>query len=211
MSYLEKRKKILEQQKKRAAERKKKAAKTIGIEQDIIKTRAKKSKSSKLGSAQPSKGSKNPTAAMQNKKNGQKKSLISKVNKNNLTSFFNKYIAGSKTKIKTKTPTTKNKIKTMPDKFKTQMSKIAKNEKGVKSSQTDAQKFAKLKSDATKKLMNKKKTSVKKKAPIVTKAQLAKSGLSLRDYMNFLQGKTRRDYKDVRMAALKKRAKKATT
>ena len=210
MSYLEKRKKILEQQKKRAAERKKKAAKTIGIEQDIIKTRAKKSKSSKLGSAQPSKGSKNPTAAMQNKKNGQKKSLISKVNKDNLTSFFNKYIAGSKTKIKTKTPTT-NKTKTMPDKFKTQMSKIAKNEKGVRSSQTDAQKFAKLKSDATKKLMNKKKTSVKKKAPIVTKEQLAKSGLSLRDYMNFLQGKTRRDYKDVRMAALKKRAKKATT
>jgi hypothetical protein len=147
---------------------------------------------------------------MQNKKNGQKKSLISKVNKDNLTSFFNKYIAGSKTKIKTKTPTT-NKTKTIPDKFKTQMSKIAKNEKGVRSSQTDAQKFAKLKSDATKKLMNKKKTSVKKKAPIVTKEQLAKSGLSLRDYMNFLQGKTRRDYKDVRMAALKKRAKKATT
>ena len=132
---------------------------------------------------------------MQNKKNGQTKSLA---NKQSLTAFFNKYIAGSKTKIKTKTPTTKNKTKTMPDKFKTQMSKIAKNEKGVKSSQTDAQKFAKLKSDATKKLMNKKKTSVKKKAPIVTKAQLAKSGLSLRDYMNFLQGKTRRDYKDVK-------------
>ena len=206
MSYLEKRKKILEEQKKRKKQRELNKKMTGGLDDGRVKL--KKSKSSKLGSAQPSKGSKNPTAAMQNKKNGQTKSLA---NKESLTAFFNKYIAGSKTKIKTKTPTTKNKTKTMPDKFKTQMSKIAKNEKGVRSSQTDAQKFAKLKSDATKKLMNKKKTSVKKKAPIVTKAQLAKSGLSLRDYMNFLQGKTRRDYKDVRMAALKKRAKKATT
>ena len=208
-SYLEKRKRILKEQKKRKKQKELTKKMTGGLDDGRVKL--KRSKSSKLGSAQPSKGSKNPTSAMQNKKNGQKKSLISKVNKDNLTSFFNKYIAGSKTKIKTKTPTTKNKTKTMPDKFKTQMSKIAKNEKGVKSSQTDAQKFAKLKSDATKKLMNKKKTSVKKKAPIVTKEQLAKSGLSLRDYMNFLQGKTRRDYKDVRMAALKKRAKKATT
>ena len=31
-----------------------------------------------------------------------------------------------------------------------------------------------------------------KKGPIVTKEQLRKSGLSLRDYMNFQQGKTRR-------------------
>ena len=207
-SYLEKRQRILKEQKKRKKQRELTKKMTGGLDDGRVKL--KRSKSSKLGSAQPSKGSKNPTAAMQNKKNGQKKSLISKVNKDNLTSFFNKYIAGSKTKIKTKTPTT-TKTKTIPDKFKTQMSKIAKNEKGVRSSQTDAQKFAKLKSDATKKLMNKKKTSVKKKAPIVTKEQLAKSGLSLRDYMNFIQGKTRRDYKDVRMAALKKRAKKATT
>ena len=175
------------------------------------------------------------------KRKAARKKQIGEKNKSSLTSLFNKYIAGSKTKIKTKTPTTKNKTKTIPDKFKTQMSKIAKNEKGVKSSHTDAQKFAKLKSDATKKLMNKKKSAnkisrlgkspgalggkiktrspgalggklpAKKKAPIVTKEQLAKSGLSLRDYMNFMQGKTRRDYKDVGMAALKKRAKKATT
>jgi len=32
-----------------------------------------------------------------------------------------------------------------------------------------------------------------KKGPIVTKEQLAKSGLSLRDYMNYKQGKTRKD------------------
>jgi hypothetical protein len=47
-SYLEKRKRILAQQKKRAAERKKKAAKTIGFEQDIVRTRAKKKPTSKL-------------------------------------------------------------------------------------------------------------------------------------------------------------------
>ncbi len=51
----------------------------------------------------------------------------------------------------------------------------------------------------------------KKKAPIVTKEQLKKSGLSLRDYMNFMQGKTRKDYKDVKKAAVKKRAKGAIT
>ena len=51
----------------------------------------------------------------------------------------------------------------------------------------------------------------KKKKVIVTKEQLRKSGLSLRDYMNMLQGKTRRDYKDVQKAARKKRAKGAIT
>ena len=39
-------------------------------------------------------------------------------------------------------------------------------------------------------------TTTKKKNPsIVTKEQLKKSGLSLRDYMNFMQGKTRKDDK----------------
>ena len=51
----------------------------------------------------------------------------------------------------------------------------------------------------------------KKKKVIVTKAQLEKSGLTLRDYMNMLQGKTRRDYKDVKKAAQKKRAKRSIT
>ena len=45
-------------------------------------------------------------------------------------------------------------------------------------------------------------TIKKKKPTIVTKEQLAKSGLSLRDYMNFLQGKTRRDDKKT---AIKKK------
>ena len=50
--------------------------------------------------------------------------------------------------------------------------------------------------EALKKQKKKKTTPTKtkpKKPTIVTKEQLEKSGLSLRDYMNFLQGKTRRD------------------
>jgi len=165
-----------------------------------------KSKSSKLGTGSKSTGSKNPTTAKNVK---EKKSLVSGMN---FKDIFNTYIAGSKTKIKPKKKTSSTKTTTMSSKYKTQMSKIAKNEKGVKSSQTDAQKYNKLKSDATKKLVNKKKTTtVKKKTPIVTKEQLKKSGLSLRDYMNMLQGKTRKDYKDVIKVARKKRARGAIT
>ena len=50
--------------------------------------------------------------------------------------------------------------------------------------------------EALRKQKKKKTTPTKtkpKKPTIVTKEQLEKSGLSLRDYMNFLQGKTRRD------------------
>ena len=50
--------------------------------------------------------------------------------------------------------------------------------------------------ESLKKQKKKKTTPTKtkpKKPTIVTKEQLEKSGLSLRDYMNFLQGKTRRD------------------
>ena len=58
---------------------------------------------------------------------------------------------------------------------------------------------------------DKKPKNKKKKKIIVTKEQLRKSGLTLRDYMNMLQGKTRRDYKDVKKAAQKKRAKRSST
>ena len=67
-SYLEKRQRILKEQKKRKAQRDASRKKTIGPETDIVKTRAKKSRSSKLGSAQPSKGSKSPTSMFQNMK-----------------------------------------------------------------------------------------------------------------------------------------------
>jgi hypothetical protein len=187
------------------------------LKKDLVQPKSKKEttkkkssltkpKSSKLGTGSKSSGSKNPTTVKNIK---EKKSILSGMN---FKDIFNTYIAGSKTKIKPKKKTTSTKTKTMSDKYKTQMSKIAKNEKGVKSSQNDANKYSKLKSDATKKLMNKKKsTTTKKKTPIVTKEQLRKSGLTLRDYMNMLQGKTRRDYKDVKKAAVKKRAKGAIT
>jgi len=187
------------------------------LKKDLVQPKSKKEttkkkssltkpKSSKLGTGSKSSGSKNPTTVKNIKEN---KSILSGMN---FKDVFNTYIAGSKTKIKPKKKTTSTKTTTMSDKYKTQMSKIAKNEKGIKSSQSDAQKYSKLKSDATKKLMNKNKsTVVKKKTPIVTKEQLRKSGLTLRDYMNMLQGKTRRDYKDVKKAAVKKRARGAIT
>ena len=56
MSYLEKRKKILEEQKKRKKQRELNKKMTGGLDDGRVKL--KKSKSSKLGSAQPSKGSK---------------------------------------------------------------------------------------------------------------------------------------------------------
>lgn len=195
MSYLEKRKKILEQQKKRAAERKKKAAKTIGTEQDIIKTRAKKSKSSKLGSAQPSKGSKNPTSAFQNMKKKDvkkstffqdivagpklKKKKIGKVDAG-LAQALNKKRAtgmspgalGGKVKPKPKSPTTKN---------------ITKSAMGAKTFR-DYKTIAAAKKAGSLYYMGK---DGKKKAA-VTASDLKKSGLSLRDFLNFKLGKMRK-------------------
>jgi len=80
--------------------------------------------------------------------------------------------------------------KTIPAKNTLKMSKIA----------SDAKKSAKM--DATEKSTRGLKAPAKKtkKAPIVTKEQLEKSGLSLRDYMNMMQGKTRRDKKGPEMS-----------
>jgi len=73
-------------------------------------------------------------------------------------SFFNKYIAGRRTKLKNKDNAkvrVENKTKTMSEKNATQMSKIAKNAKSVGSSQTDSQMSAKARKDAIAKLMKK--------------------------------------------------------
>ena len=92
LTYAEKVKKAKEAAKKRFEAKQARNKKSIGIEEDIIKTRAKKSKSSKLGSAQKSSGSKNPTSVFQNmKKKDVKKST-----------FFQDIIAGPKLKTKTK-------------------------------------------------------------------------------------------------------------
>ena len=191
-SYLEKRKRILAQQKKRKAERDASRKKTIGTEQDIIRTRAKKSKSSKLGSAQPSKGSKNPTSAFQD----MKKKDIKK------STFFQDVIAGpklkkapkrgkspgalggslpprkspgalgGKLKPKPKSPTTKN---------------ITKSAMGAKTFR-DYKTIAAAKKAGSLYYMGK---DGKKKAA-VTASDLKKSGLSLRDFLNFKLGKMRK-------------------
>ena len=184
-------------------------------------------------------------------------------NKTGLMSFFDKYIAGRKTKNKVNAKTRVNtKTKTMSEKNAAQMSKIAKNSKSVGSSQTDSQMSAKARKDAIAKLMKRVSTptpkgvsqgssaskspksslgypkvsqgsktaagktgypkvsqgsttakkQITKKAPIVTKAQLAKSGLSLRDYMNMLKSKAtgRTITRDSRFDK-KKKAKGANT
>tara|TARA_R100001440_G_scaffold29849_1_gene48118 strand:- start:549 stop:1124 length:576 start_codon:yes stop_codon:yes gene_type:complete len=92
LTYAEKVKKAKEAAKKRFEAKQARNKKSMGIEEDIIKTRAKKPKSSKLGSAQKSSGSKNPTSVFQNmKKKDVKKST-----------FFQDVIAGPKLKKKGK-------------------------------------------------------------------------------------------------------------
>jgi len=233
-SYMEKRKRILEEQKKRKKQRDADKKMTGGL--DDGKVKLKKSKSSKLGSSSKSGGSKNPAAAMQNKSTGDKKAIV---NKESAMSFFEKYIAGRKTKTKnkenaktrveskTKSKTSK-KTPSMADirsKNKEELSSffskyiagrktrnLVSNPKGVsQGSKTSKSPKSSLGMPKVSQGSTMSKKITKKKAPIVTKEQLAKSGLSLRDYLNMKQGKTRRDYKDVKAAARKKRAKGAST
>jgi len=178
-SYYEKRQRILKEQKARK-EAKDKANKKAGLEDVIIKPKPKKPKSSKLGSATPSKGSQNPTSAFQN----MKKKDIKK------STFFQDIIAGPKTEKKKLEKVDVGLSEAMKKKRPTGMSPRALGGKVT----------AKKKSGKTI-------TPTKSKKPtIVTKEQLAKSGLSLRDYMNFLQGKTRRD--DKKTATKKKTSAK---
>ena len=100
LTYAEKVKKAKEESKKRFEAKQARNKKTIGIEDDIIKTRAKKSKSSKLGSAQKSSGSKNPTSVFQDMKT-KKKDTTKK--KSDGRSFLQKYILGEKFQPKANT------------------------------------------------------------------------------------------------------------
>lgn len=85
--------------------------------------------------------------------------------------------------------------KKVPDSKKSPMRKYAESKKTKKDnlikSQKESTKFMGKKADATvdPRIVKKAKPQ---KGPIVTKEQLKKSGLSLRDYMNYQQGKTRR-------------------
>jgi hypothetical protein len=182
-SYLEKRQRILKEQKKRKAQRDASRKKTIGPETDIVKTRAKKSRSSKLGSAQPSKGSKSPTSMFQNmKKKDVKKST-----------FFEDIIAGPKLKKKKLGKVDVGLSEAMKRKRPTGMSPGALGGKPKPKAKTfrDYKTIAAAKKAGSLYYMGK---DGKKKAA-VTKADLEKSGLSLRDYMNFMTGKTRKPAK----------------
>ena len=89
-SYYEKRQRILKEQKARKDKRDKENAMVGGLDDGQVKKRAPKSKSSKLGSASTSKGSKNPASVFQD----MKKKDIKK------STFFQDVLAGSKTKNK---------------------------------------------------------------------------------------------------------------
>ena len=190
-SYLEKRQRILKEQKKRKAQRDASRKKTIGPETDIVKTRAKKSRSSKLGSAQPSKGSKSPTSMFQNmKKKDVKKST-----------FFEDIIAGPKLKKKKEAPKRGKSPGALGGKLPPRKSPGALG--GKLKSETIGKTLSKAKSFRDYKTIAAAKKAGSlyymgkdgKRKAAVTKADLDKSGLSLRDYMNFMTGKTRKPAK----------------
>ena len=85
--------------------------------------------------------------------------------------------------------------KEVPDNKKSPIRKLADSKKAKKDnlikSQKESTKFIGKKADATVDPRMVKKAKPEK-GPIVTKEQLKKSGLSLRDYMNYQQGKTRK-------------------
>ena len=175
-SYLEKRQRILKEQKKR----KQTKEMTGGLDDANVKPRmsAKKSKSSKLGSAQPSKGSKSPTSMFQNmKKKDVKKST-----------FFEDIIAGPKLKKKKLGKVDVGLSEAMKRKRPTGMSPGALGGKAKPKAKTfrDYKTIAAAKKAGSLYYVGK---DGKKKAA-VTKADLDKSGLSLRDYLNFMTGKT---------------------
>ena len=89
-SYYEKNKRIKKEQKERFLKKQKEKAMVGGLDDGQVKKRAPKPKGSKLGSATPSKGSKNPTSVFQD----MKKKDIKK------STFFQDVVAGPKTKNK---------------------------------------------------------------------------------------------------------------
>lgn len=176
-SYYEKRQRILKEQKARKDKRDKENAMVGGLDDGQVKKRAPKSKSSKLGSATPSKGSKNPTSAFQD----MKKKDIKK------STFFQDVVAGPKTKNKKLGKVGVGLSEALRKK------NIKKVDVGLSEALRKSKKKSSVKTPSD--VSQGSSTTKKKKPSIVTKEQLAKSGLSLRDYMNFMQGKTRRDDK----------------
>ena len=160
-------KKIREEQKKRAEQRKKQKMMTGGLDDANVKSPKK------------------TPAAMKEQK---RKADIRKKNKATLSSIFDRFIAGPKLKKKKLGKVDVGLSEAMKRKRPTGMSPGALGGKAKPKAKT----FREYKTIAAAKkagsLYYEGKDGKRKAA--VTKADLDKSGLSLRDYMNFMTGKT---------------------
>lgn len=198
-SYYEKRKRILREQKKRQESRKmtgglgdaNASANTIQKAKVRLKDSMKQPKTKTVDKFKPKK-----TVSTK------MKDMYTKNYKTKLDKKVKEEVAKANKSGKTKSMKAES---TFKDLKKTASDKIAKNKKLTRKDNTIPEKMSATMTKI------KKKSEKKPKKVIVTKEQLKKSGLSLRDYMNMLQGKTRRDYKDVKKAAQKKRAKRSST
>ena len=171
-SYLEKRKRILKEQKKRAADRKKRAAKTIGPEKDIVRTRAKKKPTSKLAALPLSGKSKR----MQKSKSRLNPSVDYSKTPKAPKGTIKRGSLGARNIPTGKAPTTKN---------------ITKSALGAKTPAKKTEQFSSFGAAfraARKRLGTGKTFTYKgKKYSTVTKDDL--KGMSLRDYLNKLRKK----------------------
>ena len=180
MSYLEKRKKILEEQKKRKKQRELTKKMTGGLDDANVKSPKK------------------TPAAMKEQK---RKADIRKKNKATLSSIFDRFIAGPKLKKKKLGKVDVGLSEAMKRKRPTGMSPGALG--GKLKSETKGKTLSKAKSFRDYKTIAAAKKAGSlyyegkdgKRKAAVTKADLDKSGLSLRDYMNFMTGKTRKPTK----------------
>ena len=169
---VQKRERIRQEQKKRAEQRQKQKMMTGGLDDPNVKS-PKKS-----------------PAAMKEQK---RKADIRKKNKATLGSIFDRFIAGPKLKKKKLGKVDVGLSEAMKKKRPTGMSPGALGGKAKPKAKTfrDYKTIAAAKKAGSLYYMGK---DGKKKAA-VTKADLDKSGLSLRDYLNFMTGKTRKSAK----------------
>ena len=173
-------KKIREEQKKRAEQRQKQKMMTGGLDDANVKS-PKKS-----------------PAAMKEQK---RKADIRKKNKATLGSIFDRFIAGPKLKKKKEAPKRGKSPGALGGKLPPRKSPGALG--GKLKSETTGKTLSKAKSFRDYKTIAAAKKAGSlyyegkdgKRKAAVTKADLDKSGLSLRDYMNFMTGKTRKPTK----------------
>ena len=126
---------------------------------------------------------------------GKKKSMgIDDDPKAMLVQKAKKKIADSKNKNK-KTSTTKKTFGMSPGALGGKIKSSTKKTTSNNTKKTTSNNTKKTTSNKNDKITQGSTMTKKKNPSIVTKEQLKKSGLSLRDYMNFMQGKTRKDDK----------------